>query len=61
MIELPKVPPTPEPQVKKMTLREYAHFSERCLKSNPAITPQNCLYKRDRERLMVRPFSLADH
>lgn len=59
MIELPEVPPTPEPQVNKMTLREYAHFSERCLKSNPAITPQNCLHKRDRERLMVRSFSLA--
>jgi hypothetical protein len=58
MIEFPEFPPEREPPVRKMTLREYTHFSERCLKSNPAITPENCLEKRAREKAMVRPFVL---
>ncbi len=42
----------------KMTLRDYARFSEQCLRSNPAITPENCLAKRISEEIPKRPFSL---
>lgn len=58
MIKFPEVSSKPEPPVRKMSLREYTHWSERCLKSNPSITPENCLEKRARERFMKRPFSL---
>lgn len=61
MIEFPRVPADIEPPLKRMTLREYAHFSERCLRSNPSITPENCLEKRARERFMERPFSFSGH
>ena len=59
MIKFPKLPEEPEPPMRKMTLREYTHWSEGCLKSNPSITPENCLEKRARERSMTRPFTLA--
>ena len=57
MINFPKVPPVAELPVPKMGLRDYALFSERCLKSNPSITPENCLVKRADEKTMTRPFS----
>lgn len=59
MIEFPEVPADEEPPVRKMTLLEYARFSERCLRSNPHITPENCLEVRAREKDIKRPFSLA--
>jgi len=43
----------------KMGWRDYARFSERCLRSNPAITPENCLEKRAAEKTMKTPFRLA--
>jgi hypothetical protein len=43
MIKFPILSPEPDPIVRKMTLREYAHFSELCLRSNPKITPRNCM------------------
>ena len=42
----------------RMTLLEYARFSERCLKSNPAITAENCMTRRVDEVGMF-PVSLA--
>jgi len=58
MLKFPVVPPDIEPpRPKKMSLREYAHFTERCLRSNPAITPGNCLTKRADEASMP-PFRL---
>jgi hypothetical protein len=43
-----------------MSLREYAHFSESCLRSNPAVTAENCLQKRIREKEIAQPFALTD-
>jgi hypothetical protein len=43
-----------------MSLREYAHFSESCLRSNPAVTAENCLKKRIREKEIAQPFALTD-
>ena len=42
-----------------MSLLEYAHFSEMCLRMNSRITPENCMEKRAREKRMSRPFSLS--
>lgn len=57
MLKFPVVPPDIEPPLPKMRLREYAHFSECCLRSNPSITPQNCLTKRSDEATM-QPFRM---
>lgn len=58
MIEFPEIPAKPDFTVRKMTLREYALFSERCLRSNSHITPENCLRRRASEKDMPQPFSL---
>lgn len=42
----------------RMGLRDYARFSERCLLSNPALTPENCLVKRATEKTIKTPFRL---
>jgi len=57
MLKFPAIFPDTEPPLPKMTLREYARFSESCLLSNPAITPENCLHKRIDEATM-HPFRL---
>ncbi|MDA0991298.1 MAG: hypothetical protein O3A51_11180 [Verrucomicrobia bacterium] len=57
MFKFPVVPADKEPPLPKMSLREYAHFSERCLHGNPSITPQNCLTKRADEAFM-QPFRM---
>jgi hypothetical protein len=56
MINFPKVPAGIVLPVSKMKLREYALFSEHCLKSNPSITPENCLVKRAVEKTIKKPF-----
>lgn len=58
MINFPCVPAGPGLPVPKMRLRDYARFSEQCVKSNPSITPENCLAKRAAEATMTQPFSL---
>ncbi len=58
MPDFPVVPDGIGLKVPRMGLREYARFSERCLKSNPAITPANCMVKRASERLIKKPFRL---
>lgn len=58
MLRFPIVKPGLEPKMPKMGLRDYARYCELCLKSNPAITPQNCMVQRDDERLITRPFVL---
>ncbi len=58
MVNFPKVPSHPRLALTKMQLCEYARFSEYCLKSNPAITPENCLSKRVSEKMMKKPFRL---
>ncbi len=58
MMRFPVIRDEAEPPLPRMTLVEYAHFSERCLRSNPAVTPENCLTKRADEADMPRPFSL---
>ena len=57
MLKLPVISLIDEPDLPKMTLRAYAHFSEQCLRSNGAISPQNCMEKRTDEATMM-PFSL---
>ena len=57
MLEFPTISHHPEPPLAKMTLREYAEFSLECLKSNSAITPENCMHKRTDEATM-QPFKL---
>ncbi len=42
-----------------MSLRDYAHFSEVCLRSNPTLTPDNCLSKRLDEADVKAPFTLT--
>ena len=58
MLKFPKVPRGVEPPVGPMPLAEYARYSERCLRSNPKITPLNCLDRRNREKAMVAAFSM---
>lgn len=59
MLKFPDLSKIKEPPAQKMTLREYAHFSEQCLKSNKAITPENCLLQ-DRGELQIRiPFRIV--
>ena len=58
MIEFPTVPAIAGLKVPKMGLRDYARFSEWCLRSNPAITPGNCMVKRAAEKMIKAPFRL---
>jgi hypothetical protein len=58
MLNFPIIPSDDaELPMPKMQLREYAHFSELCLKSNPHITPANCLETRAFETAIKKPFS----
>ncbi|NQU38541.1 MAG: hypothetical protein HQ523_01155 [Lentisphaerae bacterium] len=59
MLNLPKVPSVSHTPMPKMGLLDYARFSELCLRSNPAITPENCLTKRASEKLIKKPFVLG--
>lgn len=43
--------------LRRMTLIEYARFSEHCLRANSAVTPENCLTKRADE-VRMQPFTL---
>jgi hypothetical protein len=58
MTRFPTIPAGIRMKPPKMGLREYAQFSERCLMSNPAITPENCLVKRASEKTMKAAFRL---
>lgn len=58
MLEFRQVTEPPWPYRRKMSLREYAEFSEFCLKNNPAITPENCLQRDSGERDIKEPFRL---
>jgi hypothetical protein len=60
MIKFPKFSREPAPIVRKMELREYAHFSELCLRSNPKITPGNCLTSSDNAANKVVAFRIPD-
>jgi len=58
MIRFPRVSGKSEPKKPRMSFREYARFSERCLKSNSRITPDNCVLRRADEAAIRRPFDL---
>jgi hypothetical protein len=57
MLEFPDIEKTSDPKLPKMSLEEYIDFCESCLKSNPSITPQNCMSKRTDEATMP-PFHI---
>jgi hypothetical protein len=57
MLKFPVISSHTEPPLPKMSLLEYAEFSESCLRHNPAITPENCMTKRTDEATM-QPFRL---
>lgn len=59
MIRFPKIPVGLGMAIPKMRLRDYARFSEQCLKSNSAITPDNCLVKRNSEALIKKSFRFS--
>jgi hypothetical protein len=58
MLSFPKISSGIGLSAMKMPLRDYARFSEHCLRSNATITPENCLAKRASEKTMTRPFLL---
>lgn len=58
MLRFPTVPKEAKAKLPRMGLRDYARFSERCLRSNPAITPENCMVKRAAEQTIRTPFCL---
>ncbi len=57
MLKFPVIPPHTEPKLPKMSLLEYAEYCESCLRSNPHITPENCMTIRTDEATM-QPFRL---
>jgi hypothetical protein len=57
MLKFPVPPSADKMPLPKMSLLEYARFSERCLQSNPAVTAENCLVKRADEARM-QPFRM---
>jgi hypothetical protein len=60
MLKFPAISPSEElPAPRIESVREYAVFSELCLRSNSKITPENCMDYRADERDMRRPFSLV--
>lgn len=58
MFNFPKVTSTSGLRAPRMRLRDFARFSEHCLRSNPAITPENCLVKRASEKTITKPFRI---
>jgi hypothetical protein len=58
MTRFPTVPANAGMKLPRMGLRDYARFSERCLRSNPTITPENCLVKRAAEKTIRTAFRL---
>ncbi len=57
MLKFPVIDSVNEPPLPKMSLWDYAHYSECCLRSNPSITPRNCMTKRVDEAMM-QPFRI---
>ncbi len=57
MLRFPIFSSDAELPLPKMSLREYALFSEFCLKGNSHITPANCLENRALEKAIQKPFS----
>ena len=55
MLKFPFVSKDITQPLPKMSLLDYARFSEHCLRSNRSITPQNCMTKRTDEATM-QPF-----
>ena len=60
MIRFPNVTRQREPKLPGMSIRQYAQFSERCLKSNSRITPGNCMKRRADEASIRHPFVLKN-
>jgi hypothetical protein len=58
MIRFPTVSNKAGMKVLRMGMRDNVRFSEHCLRSNPAITPENCMVKRAAEKTIKTPFRL---
>jgi len=59
VLEFPKQVDVVEPLPARMSLREYALFCEQCVRSNPAITTETCLRRRQDEADIRIPFTLT--
>lgn len=59
MLEFPVTEAWPDPPLPRMSLREFARFSERCVKSNPRLVAASGLAHRADEATMEHPFSLV--
>lgn len=57
MLKFPVIDSVNEPPLPRMSLRDYARYSECCLRSNPFVTPRNCMTKRVDEAMM-QPFRI---
>jgi hypothetical protein len=60
MPEFPTVPDDADAPLPHMDLRDYAHFCERCLRSNASATAKECLARRADEMAITEPFRLVD-
>jgi hypothetical protein len=56
MPEFPILPADAGVPLPRMSLRDYARFCERCLRSNSAVTASNCLTQRVDEKDIEVPF-----
>jgi hypothetical protein len=59
MLKFPAMTARREPPLPRMSLRDFACFSERCVKSNPRLVAANCLVQRTDEATIHPPFSLV--
>lgn len=61
MLKFPIIPDGIDLPQPRMRLMDYARFSERCLKSNAALTSENCLLKRIDEKAITHPFRFTNN
>ena len=59
MIRFPSLSSDLEPPKAPMSLYDYAHFSELCLRSNPSIVADSCLEDERDESIAREAFRLS--
>ena len=60
MLNFPEVKEPVAVKLPKMSLSQYVEFCEFCVKSNPLITPENCLTRDAGAWGMIEPFSFQE-